>query len=142
SFNTTPRNGASASTSTTTTDNSRILSVSSRQVAAWGGRYDFHVRKKPADIAKDYGKQFNDTVRKSGAAYAQAVQALLQKIPQEQLITWEAKYVSLLQSDTTADKGGFTKTLSQAVSDLAGLAEKADPQFKAASDVVISRMSS
>jgi hypothetical protein len=142
SFNTTPSNGASASTSTTTTDNSRILNVSSRQVAAWGVRYDFHVRKKPADIAKDYGKQFNDTVRKSGTAYAQAVQALLQKIPQEQLTTWEAKYVALLRGDATADKGGFTKALSQAVSDLAGLAQRADPQFKAASDVVVSRMSS
>jgi hypothetical protein len=142
SFNTTPSNGASSATSTTTTDNSRILNASSRQVAAWGVRYDFHVRKKPADIAKDYGKQFNDTVRKSGAAYAQAVQALLKKIPEEQLATWEAKYVTVLQSDATADRGSFTKALSQAVSDLADLAQRADPQFKAASDLVITKMSS
>jgi hypothetical protein len=142
SFNTTPSNGASTSTSTATTDNSRILNVSSRQVAGWGARYDFHVRKKPAEIAKDYGKQFDSTFNAKGAEYAKAVNALLQKIPPEQLITWEAKYVSLLQSDATADNGGFTKALSQAVSDLADLAQKADPGFKASSDLVISKMSS
>jgi hypothetical protein len=82
-----------------------------------------------------------DTVRKSGAAYALAVQALLQKIPQEQLAAWEAKYVALLQSEATADKGDITKALAQAVGDLA-LAEKADPQFKNESDLVISKITS
>jgi hypothetical protein len=99
SFNTTPSNGPSSSTSTATTDNSRILNVSSRQVAGWGARYDFHVRKKPAEIAKDYGKQFTDTVRRSGDSYTQAVQALLKKLfqeHQEQVTAWEAKYVALL----------------------------------------------
>jgi hypothetical protein len=142
SFNTTPSNTASTTTSTTTADNSRILNASAKQIAGWGVRYDFHVRKKPADIAKDYGKQFNDTVGKSGADYALAVQTLLQQIPTEQLATWEAKYVTVLQSDATADKGGFTKALSQAVSDLVDLAQKADPQFKAKSDLVITKMSS
>jgi hypothetical protein len=142
SFNTTPSSGTSTGTSTTTTNNSQILSVSSKQTAGWGVRYDFHVRKKPKDIARNYGAQFKDTVRSAGAAYAQAVQALLQKIPPEQLTDWEAKYVSLLQSDATADGGGFTKALSQAVSDLAALAQKADPQFKTASDLVITKMSS
>ena len=142
SFNTTPSNAASTTTSTTTADNSRILNASAKQIAGWGVRYDFHVRKKPADIAKDYGKQFNETVGKSGAAYALAVQTLLQQIPTEQLATWEAKYVTVLQSDATADKGGFTKALSQAVSDLVDLAQKADPQFKATSNLVITKMSS
>lgn len=143
SFNTTPSNGAPSSTTTATTSNSQILSISSsKQVAGWGARYDFHVRKKPADIAKDYGSQFNDTVRKAGQAYASAVQTLLQKIPQDQLTNWQAKYVSLLQSDATADNGSFTKALSQAVSDLAALAEKADPNFKSESDLVIAKMSS
>lgn len=142
SFNTTPSSSALAGASTTTTNNSEILSASSKQVAGWGVRYDFHVRKKPVDIGKDYGKQFDDTVKKSGAAYAQAVQALLQKIPQEQLATWEAKYIAVLKSDETADKGGFTRALAQAVSDLADLAQKADPQFKTASDLVTTKMSS
>jgi hypothetical protein len=142
SFNTTPGNGAPASTSTTPTDNSQILNASSKQVAGWGVRYDFHVRKKPADIAKDYGKQFNDTVNKSGTAYALAVNELVRKIPQEQMDTWMEKYVIALRSDATADKGSFTKALSQAVSDLADLAQKADPQFKAASDLVVKNMSS
>jgi hypothetical protein len=140
SFNTTPSNGASSSA--TPTNNSQVLNASSKQMAGWGVRYDFHVRKKPADIAKDYGTQFKDTVKNAGAAYAQAVQNLLQKIPQEQLTNWEAKYVSLLQSDATGDNGGFTKALSQAVSDLADLAQRADPQFKGASDLVITKMSS
>jgi hypothetical protein len=141
SFNTTPSNGKSTSASATSS-NSQVLNVSSKQVAGWGARYDFHVRKKPADIAKNYSAQFKDTVRNAGAAYTLAVQALLEKIPQAQLINWEAKYVSLLQSDATADNGGLTKALSQAVSDLADLAQKADPQFKAASDLVITKMTS
>jgi hypothetical protein len=142
SFNTTPSNSTSASTSTTPSDNSSILNASAKQVAAWGARYDFHVRKKPADIAKDYAKQFNSTVTNAGAAYALAVQSLLGKIPEQQLTNWQAKYVALLQSDATADPGEFTKALSQAVKDLADLAQKADPQFKAASDLVVTRMSS
>jgi hypothetical protein len=141
SFNTTPGNGTTGGTAPGA-DNSRILTASSGQVAAWGVRYDFHVRKKPADIAKNYGAQFKETVSKSGAAYALAVQLLLQKIPLPQLLAWEAKYVSLLQSDATADKGSFTKALSQAVAELADLAETADPQFKSASDLVITKMSS
>ena len=142
SFNTTPSNGTSTSASATTTNNSQVLNVSSKQVAGWGVRYDFHVRRRPADIAKNYGAQFKDTVRTAGAAYALAVQTLLEKIPQAQLTNWEAHYISLLQSDSTADNGGFTKALSQAVSDLADLAQKADPQFKGASDLVITKMSS
>ena len=142
SFNTTPSEGTSAITSTGTTDNSTILNASSKQIAGWGVRYDFHVRKKPADIAKDYGKQFNDTVGKSGAEYALAVQTLLQKIPLDQLNAWEAKYVALLQSDSTAGKGDFARALSQAVSELADLAQRADPQFKNESDLVITKMSS
>jgi len=141
SFNTTPSNGTSTAP-TAATNNSQVLNVSTKQVAGWGVRYDFHVRKRPADIAKDYGAQFKDTVRTAGAAYALAVQTLLQKIPQAQLTNWEAKYVSLLQSGETADSGGFTKALSQAVSDLADLAQKADPQFKTTSDLVITKMSS
>ena len=141
SFNTTTNEGT-ASTSTGTIDNSRVLSATSKQVAGWGVRYDFHVRKKPAEIAKDYGKQFTDTVRQSGAEYATAVQQLLQKFPADQLIAWQAKYVALLQSDETADKGDFTKALSQAVSELADLAQKVDPQFKTRSDLVLTKMSS
>lgn len=142
SFNTTPSNTTSTTPPMTASENSRVLSANANQVAAWGARYDFRVRKKPADIAKDYGKQFNDTVASAGAAYAQAVQALLQKIPAQQLDAWEAKYISLLLSDATADHGEFVKTLSQAVADLADLAEKADPQFKTAADLVVTRMSS
>jgi hypothetical protein len=142
SFNTTPSEGGASTAATSTSDNSRILSASSKQVAGWGMRYDFHVRKRPGDIAKDYGKQFNETVTKAATAYAQAVQALLQKVPLDQVNAWEAKYVSLLQSDVTADKGDFTKALSQAVSDLADLAQKADPEIKTKSDLVISKMSS
>lgn len=142
SFNTTPNNANTGTPPTTPSDNSRVLSANTKQVAAWGARYDFHVRKKPSEIAKDYGKQFNDTVRSAGVGYAEAVQALLNKIPTPQLEVWQAKYVALLTSDQTADKGEFTKALAQAVSDLADLAKKADPQFKTASDLVVTRMSS
>jgi hypothetical protein len=142
SFNTTPASSATSTAGTTTTNNAQVLNATTRQVAGWGVRYDFHVRKKPADIAKDYGKQFNDTVQKLGADYAQAVQALLQKIPEEQLLAWQGNYIRVLQSDATADKGSYTKALAQAVIDLADLAEKTDPQFKAASDTVITKMSS
>ncbi len=142
SFNTTPNSAASTTSSATPSNNSSVLTANAKQVAAWGARYDFHVRKKPSEIAKDYGKQFNSTVVNAGVGYATAVQALLQKIPPPQLAAWEAKYISLLLSDATADKGEFTKVLSQAVSELADLAKKADPQFKTASDLVITRMSS
>ncbi len=143
SFNTMPSNGSPPSTATATTNNSQVLNIaSSKQLEGWGVRYDFHVRKKPAEIAKNYASQFNDTIRKAGQAYAVAVQTLLLKIPQDQLSTWQAKYVSLLRSDATADKGEFTKALSGAVEDLAALAEKADPNFKSESDLVIAKMSS
>ena len=142
SFNTLPASSTSSGNAGSPTGNARILSASSRQVAGWGVRYDFHVRKKPSEIASNYGKQFDDTVKTSGKAYVNAVQNLLQKIPLEQRVAWEAKYVALLQSDATADKAGFTKALAQAVSELADLGQKADPQFKSASDLVISKMSS
>jgi len=145
SFNTTPSNNASTTSSTPPSNNSNILTTSSGQIAGWGARYDFHVRKKPADIAKNYGKQFNDTANPAtaaGVAYAQSVNTLLHKIPQQQQDAWVAKYVAVFLSDATADHGEFTKALSQAVSDLADLAQKADPQFKTTSDLVVTRMSS
>jgi hypothetical protein len=140
SFNLTPNNGTA--TTTPPTNNSQVLTASSGQVAAWGARYDFNVRKRPAEIAKNYSQQFNSTVSTMGVSYATAVQTLLSKIPAVQLANWQTKYVALLQSDATADKGAFTKALTQAVSELADLAEKADPQFKTESDLVMTSMSS
>jgi hypothetical protein len=143
SFNTAPANAAQGSTpANTPADNSRVLSASTSQIAGWGARYDFHVRRKPADIAKNYGKQFNDTVVKAGVAYASAVNTMLSKIPLQALNNWEAKYIGMLQDDKTAERAEYIKALSDAVRELADLAEKADPQFKSTSDLVIARMSS
>jgi hypothetical protein len=142
SFNTTPSPSGTSATPSTTSDNSRILTASTNEIADWGVRYDFHVRKASAEIAKDYSKQFNDTIKDAGVAYALAVNQMLNKIPLEQMNDWIAKYIGILHQDKTADQTEYIKALSDAVKDLADLAEKADPQFKSAADLVVTRMSS
>jgi hypothetical protein len=141
SFNLSQNNSTLPSSGTPPANNSQVLNASPEQISAWGLRYDFHVHKKPSEIARNYGAQFNASVRKLGDDYLDAIDTLLDKIPADKLGDWTAKYVVLLRSDQTADKGAFTKALSDAVKDLADLAQKADPQFKAASDKVVANMS-
>src|SRR6267142_72708 len=141
SFNASQSSSTTASSGTPPTNNTQVLNATPKQISAWGVRYDFHVHKKPSDIARNYGAQFNATVKKLGDDYLDAVDTLLDKIPADKLTDWTAKYVTLLRSDQTADKGAFTKALSDAVKDLADLAQKADPQFKAAADKVVTNMS-
>jgi hypothetical protein len=141
SFNTSQNSGAAASSGAPPTDNSQVLNASPNQISAWGVRYDFHVHKRPSDIAKNYGAQFTAAIRKLGDDYIDAVDGLLDKIPRDKLADWTAKYVTLLRSDQTGDRGAFIKALSDAVKELADLAQKADPQFKASSDKVVTNMS-
>src|SRR5579864_851720 len=141
SFNTSQNNGSSSSSSTPPANNAQVFNASAKQISAWGVRYDFHVHKKPSDIATNYGQQFNDTVRNLGNNYLLALDDLLGDIPPDKLADWMAKYVALLRSDQTADRGALIKALSDAVKELADLALKANPQFKADSDKVVTNMS-
>jgi hypothetical protein len=146
SFNTTPGSSSLTTTPTTSSDNSRVLTASSQQISGWGARYDFHVKKKSSELAKNYKAQFNETVGKTAAAYGKSVNQfvtdLMTKIPSDDLTAWQNRYVDRLRSPEAADQGGLTKVLSDAVRDLAALAEKADPQIKQASDLVVANMSS
>jgi hypothetical protein len=161
SFYTAPSSNNSASSSSGSTNNANALDASTRNIAGWTIRYDFHVRRDTKDMISGYQKAFGTQYTSAGAdgaAFLLAIQKITDplvlppslkfdctKKPIDPAtaqfycayIFWQNTYANQL---LTAQEGDYGRILIEAVTKLAELAKQADPSFETDSQNLMSKM--
>jgi hypothetical protein len=152
SFYTSPSSNNASNSSATSTNNNDVLNASTKTVAGWNVRYDFHVRRNLKDMASNYQTQFNQKYTSAGADGAAMLLATAKitnplVIPptgappvnfHQLYLDWEDTYAKALQS---ADADDFNRILMEALTKLVVIAKQADPNFQVDAGNVMSKMS-
>jgi hypothetical protein len=146
----------SSNNSSQASSNAGVLGATTRAVAGWNLRYDFHVRRAPREMTKNYQKQFSDKYKDAGAdgvAFLKAITKITNPLvlppsrdnvlvqnedPNKEYRSWRKEYAEKLQR---ADAEDFNHILLDALTKLTAIAKKADPNFQSDADDLLLRMS-